>query len=158
MIHAALTQYRFLEAYAERLLAGLNPADAHAPAHPGGHHPAWILGHLTFSGLGAVRLLGGDAPGFEDAQARFGIGTTPGAGGDFDAILAGWRETHRCVGEAIDAGVPEQRLAAPNPIEAFADAFATVGDQAAFLLTGHEAVHLGQLSAWRRARGGAPLF
>ena len=34
----------------------------------------------------------------------------------------------------------------------------TVGDMATFLIISHTNLHLGQLSAWRRATGKAPLF
>ena len=160
MIQPALGQYRFLKTYGEGLLAGLDPADAYTPVQPGGHHPAWILGHLTFSGLGAVQLLGGDASGFEEAQARFGIGSQPEAApasDDFAAIRAGWNEAHARVETAV-SNTGADRLAAPNPRERMAAAFPTIGDMVGFLLTGHEAVHLGQLSAWRRSRGADPLF
>jgi len=33
-----------------------------------------------------------------------------------------------------------------------------MGDFFSFVLTGHEALHPGQLSAWRRARGKTELF
>ena len=44
-----------------------------------------------------------------------------------------------------------EALAVPNPHERARPAFPTAGDFAAFLLTGHLAYHLGQLSMWRAA-------
>ena len=158
MLQPALGQYRFLQTFGEELLADLDPDDAFTAAFPGGHHPAWILGHLTFSGLGAVKLLGGDDAGFDEAEARFGIGSEPAAAGDdFARIRDGWQDAHARVETAVSR-TGADRLALPNPREQMAAAFPTLGGMVSFLLTGHEAIHIGQLSAWRRARGGKRLF
>ncbi len=158
MLQPALGQYRFLQTFGEELLADLDPGDAFTAAFPGGHHPAWILGHLTFSGLGAVKLLGGDHAGFDEAEARFGIGSEPAAAGDDFAAtprrLAGHPRPRR-VRRLPHRGRP----ACPaQPAERMAAAFPTLGGMVAFLLSGHEAVHIGQLSSWRRARGGTRLL
>ncbi len=42
--------------------------------------------------------------------------------------------------------------------ERFRKLMPTLGDGMTFLLTGHFWMHLGQLSAWRRACGMPPLF
>jgi uncharacterized damage-inducible protein DinB len=43
------------------------------------------------------------------------------------------------------------------PPERFRSRFPTAGHVALHMLTNHEAVHLGQLSAWRRALGLPPV-
>jgi hypothetical protein len=45
------------------------------------------------------------------------------------------------------------RAAEPFPIEKFRGFWPTLGDGAAYMCTVHDATHLGQLSAWRRALG-----
>ena len=48
----------------------------------------------------------------------------------------------------------EAALAAENPAEGrFKEMFPTVGGAVSFLLGGHVAMHLGQVSAWRRVMG-----
>jgi hypothetical protein len=54
------------------------------------------------------------------------------------------------VGHAA-ASAPEA-LAAPNPYEPARGAFPTAGGFVEYMLTGHLAYHLGQLSVWRSAR------
>jgi hypothetical protein len=44
-------------------------------------------------------------------------------------------------------------LKAPNPFLPARDALPTVGDFAAYLMTGHLGHHLGQLLTWRAAAG-----
>ena len=57
---------------------------------------------------------------------------------------------------AIEAfrGTTDAALAAENPAEGrFKEMFPTVGGAVAFLLGGHVAMHLGQVSTWRRVMG-----
>lgn len=159
MLHAAHAQYQYLATYAEGLFADVDPAQAFEPLSPGGIHPGWVAGHLAYAGLNVVALLGGDPAGLEPLAKRFGMGETieaPGAT-DFEALVETHRDVHRRVGLAVEAATPEA-LAAENPVAPFRAAFPTAGDMVAFLLTGHEATHLGQLSVWRRSHGGKPLF
>jgi len=51
-----------------------------------------------------------------------------------------------------------EKMASPNPNPRLKDGLPTVRDAVSFLLTGHLALHLGQLSAWRRMTGLAPMF
>ena len=47
-------------------------------------------------------------------------------------------------------------LAAVNPYEPARNPFYTAGEFVAYMLSGHLAYHVGQLSAWRAAAGIAP--
>jgi|GEM_PF-1780976 len=51
------------------------------------------------------------------------------------------------------AGVPESRWAESTPIEEVRGFLPTLGDCFVFVMAGHENIHLGQLSAWRRVQG-----
>ena len=52
----------------------------------------------------------------------------------------------------------EVDLNKPQKLGFFETELPTVGDMATFLIIAHTNLHLGQLSAWRRATGKSPLF
>ena len=54
---------------------------------------------------------------------------------------------------AAMAKATEEQMAAANPFDFLAKAMPTVGHLLANLTTAHPAMHLGQLSAWRRLHG-----
>lgn len=78
---------------------------------------------------------------------------TPGAYPGKDLLVATFFERQRL---AIDAllSVDDKVMRAENPAEGrFREMFPTIGSAVAFLLDGHVQMHLGQVSAWRRAMG-----
>jgi hypothetical protein len=147
--------------YAEALVADL---DAPALTESGGpgleNHPAWTLGHLvTGANLVAEGLgLPGELPeGWEALFQRRGPGdprlpesdsaSYPGR----DALLAELRRQHERIEDAL-------RNADPSVFReevdwAFGCDLPTLADSTVFLALTHEALHLGQIAAWRRARG-----
>jgi len=62
-----------------------------------------------------------------------------------------WRKAHARLSAAVSTATSEA-LAQPAP-ERMRSRFATVGQMIYGLMTAHEATHLGQFSAWRRAIG-----
>jgi hypothetical protein len=54
--------------------------------------------------------------------------------------------------------VGAEALAAQMPDEGFRQMMPTIGDGLTFMLTGHLWMHVGQLSAWRRACGMPAMF
>jgi len=154
--------YSFLLDYGEGLLDGIKPEQAGTLICEGGVNPAWIIGHLGLVANNALHILGG-TPGIDIDRYKslFSGGTQastdPAAYPAWDELLTTWREGHAAV-VATAADVSEDVLGAPNPIDRFRDALPTTRDFLGFVLTGHEAVHLGQLSTWRRVQGHGPLF
>jgi hypothetical protein len=67
-------------------------------------------------------------------------------------LLQALAEGHGLVAAAL-ASADEHRLQEPHSIQFLLGALPTKADLLSHLLTTHEAVHWGQLSAWRRARG-----
>jgi hypothetical protein len=51
-----------------------------------------------------------------------------------------------------------EALSKPQKLGFFETELPSVGDMATFLILSHTNLHLGQLSAWRRAVGKGPLF
>ena len=156
--------YQFLQGYGEMLLADIPEDQAFKLICDGGVSPAWIIGHLGFV---AERMLamGGGQPtiDFDAWKPHFGGGSTPQGEADngtypsWDELLKVWREGHAKVAAFLPS-ISNETIAAENPNERMRDALPTVGDLCSFILTRHEAMHLGQLSTWRRVQGRPPLF
>lgn len=133
-------------------------AAADMVAQPAGivNHPAWVIGHLTYT----CQLLGGavGVPTWlpEDWGPRFGTGSTPVADprayeGKEPALAAvgDAQERVRLAVERLDDGQLDQ----PFPEPSYRDVFPTVRHALTQVLVGHTALHIGQVGVWRRAMG-----
>lgn len=135
---------------------------AHMVAQPGRlvNHPAWTIGHLTFT----CQMLGGVigvAPWLpEDWAARFGSGSVPAADINryepMDTALAMLMDARDRIAAAVEA-LSEAQLDAPFPDPAYRDVFPSVRSALVQVLVGHTAFHVGQVSQWRKAMGLAPM-
>ncbi|MEM6799353.1 MAG: DinB family protein [Planctomycetota bacterium] len=153
--------YAFTLSFCESLMADVTDEELrHQPA-PGVNTPAWILGHLAICTDFALTLLGQPKRLPDDWHVAFARGSDPasteGPAPSRDQLLTALREGHAAVSEVLPAA-DEAALAEPNPLVILAKAFPTKADLLAHLLTTHEAMHLGQLSSWRRQMGRPPLF
>lgn len=156
--------------YAERLLAGIEPAQFARLARPGGqviqtNHPAFIFGHLALYPPRVLAALGrpADAIAVPAAwESLFKSGAEcrddsegsiyPAMGLITEAFFNGYRAAIEAVSRATD-----EQFARPNPAEGrLRELFPTIGSAISFYLGGHVQNHLGQLSAWRRAVGLPP--
>jgi hypothetical protein len=156
--------YRFNWARIKLLTEDVEDGELTVQPAAGMNHPAWILGHLTITREWVKDLLklparaGWDGAGW---MAKFNRGSAiTGARGDYPAkaeLLGALEETHREI-EAAARGLTEADLAREMPVERLRSVFSCVGDMVVGLMTTHEAFHMGQLSAWRRARGRKALF
>lgn len=125
-----------------------------------GHTPAWILGHLAIA-TDYAGMQFGLAKACPDAwHAAFAPGkpddgaTIPQKAQLLGAIRAG----HARVAAACKTADPAM-LNRPHDISYFAKTpVVTVADAIAALMVSHEAMHTGQLSAWRRQAGLPALF
>ena len=156
--------YRFLLGYGEMLLADIADDDAYKLICDGGVSPAWIIGHLGFVAHRTLVMCGGESTIELDAwQQLFGRDTKPTGAGDrgsypaWEELKNAWREGHVNVA-AIVPSVSAEQLGQPNPNERLRDALPTMEDFLSFVLASHDALHLGQLSTWRRVQGRPPLF
>ncbi|MEM1353615.1 MAG: DinB family protein [Planctomycetota bacterium] len=154
--------YQFLLGYGEMLLDDIAPEDAYKLICDGGVSPAWIMGHLGFVANRIIAMGGGEPKiDFDVWQPHFGGNSKPtGEQGDmpsWDEILGVWRTGHADLAALMPSVSPEL-LASENPNERIRPGLPTVEDFLGFVLTGHEGMHLGQLSTWRRVQGRPPLF
>ena len=162
VFESELNIYQFMGEYGNGLLQGLDADRAFERICPGGLHPAWIIGHLGFIGARVTAAFGGTPRVDLDVYGKmFGIGTEPSDDPadhpDWDTIVANWRDAHDDVAAAAP-NVTDEFLAQPNQNERMKAALPTNREMYAFVLTSHEAVHLGQLSTWRRVQGLPRLF
>jgi hypothetical protein len=142
--------------YARQLVVDVPDEQLAEQPDPGLNHPAWILGHLATVADYVVTLLGGTPAVPDGWAALFSTGSVPSPErGLYPAkadLLNAFEAAHGALAAAA-AGLDEAAAARPNPVEGLRQRFPTVGDVLAYVLTTHEAVHLGQLSAWRRVMG-----
>lgn len=121
------------------------------------NHPAWILGHLSAYPPVLTTMLVRRTP-MDPKDHPFGKDSKPTGDlsvyGSKSAILDEYLRVHDELAvtmERVDAAVLDDPIGVPR----WRERFPTVGHACVYLMTTHEATHLGQLSAWRRA-GGRP--
>ena len=156
--------YQFQLGYGEMLLADIAEADAFKLICDGGVHPAWIIGHLGFVANGMLARCGSTPKiDLEALKPLFAGGSTPAADDasrypSWSTLLATWRQGHADLA-TLAPTLTDQVLSLPNPSERMrANGLTQMHDLLSFVMTGHEGMHLGQLSTWRRVQGRAPLF
>jgi hypothetical protein len=153
-MQAAAKQGAFLLQQCDRWLADLGDEHRALQPLPGLKTAGWLLGHMIVTGDFARRLCGLPLLAPKEWRALFSPGTTPSLDANTYPPMQELRDTFRSVYGDLTTAAPTaspEALAAPNPYERARPAFPTAGDFAAYLLTGHLAYHLGQLSMWRSA-------
>lgn len=164
-----LITWRRNAAYGLRLVEGLASeqfvaqpmgwAREKGDASRGMNHPAWILGHLNLY-CGVADAMARGVVVIDPAEDRFGPKSRPLA--DISAypspalLVQEFREGHDAAAKSLEAATREV-LEAPPAFERWRVMHPTVGDMLVTLMVKHESGHLGQLSAWRRAMGLAPV-
>lgn len=156
-----LHSYRFGIGFLKQLCQGIGDDQLTHQPKPGMNHPVWIVGHLVDT-MGSVAQMAGASYKAPDGYAElFGIKSKPvGDATVYPALPELLAELDKAVA-AVEPGlnnVGAEALAAQTPDEGFRQMMPTVGDGLTFLLTGHIWMHVGQLSAWRRACGMPALF
>lgn len=152
----------------ERLLVGVTPQTAGRFARPGGvviqsNHPAFILGHLALYPQRILQQLGqpvapaAAVPAGYDALFKAGVECRDDVEGtiypSLDELQTRFFEGYRSALAAVEAA-PDEAFEVPNPAEGrLRELFPQLGAAINFYFIGHVAMHLGQLSAWRRAMG-----
>lgn len=154
---------------AESQLAGI-PAGRFARfSEPGGrrivsNHPAFVFGHLCLYPARAVALVGLEANPLAVPEAygdlfEFQKECLDDPEGSIyppmDEIVETYRDRHTKALEILEA-VPNDVLLGEHPDEQRRRRFPTIGTMVMFYFNNHPMLHLGQVSAWRRAEGLGP--
>lgn len=145
--------------YAEMLVKDIPAGQFADMPHPSMNHPAFCLGHLTLYPDKALDLVGlsehkAEKPGYAElfeanATCRDDAELYPPKDDIVDAFL----DRHRAIQKHLPA-IDESTLQQPVPGQGqSAKMFQTIGSAVNFYMTGHLMLHLGQISAWRRAVG-----
>ena len=157
MFNMAVFLYEANLGYAKRLVADLSDDQMVAQPIAGRelNHPAFMLGHLAFVADFGCSLLGHEMTSTPKFKETYSSAAKPQ--GDRTVYLAKadtlavYEENHARLAAAAVAATPE--ILHGLPPERMRSRFPTVAHTILHMLTNHEAVHLGQLSAWRRALG-----
>jgi hypothetical protein len=152
----ALHSFAYALDYLREQVEDVAPAGMVAQPHGIANHPSWVVGHLAHS----CEMLGGVvglAPWLPQGwAARFGTGSVPVADASAYepkaqalAILSDAQSrVTRAVGRLHDAFLDQ-----PFPNPSHREVFPTVRHALTQVLVGHTAMHVGQLTVWRRAMG-----
>ncbi len=151
-----LSAYQFQRQYLTLLVEDI-PEERMTSQPPGiVNHPAWQLAHLAVVQDRLVQILGGKSRLDPDWEKRFGRGSTPasaGAGHPTRADLLGIIDERRGEFVRLFSRLGAEELAKPPGVPGIPPRFSSLGMFLTFVMMSHEATHLGQLSAWRRAMG-----
>src|ERR1044071_9081778 len=159
LIAGILRSWQYQRDYAVKLVADLSDADmvSQPVAGVGMNHPAWVYGHCGIYPPVLAALLEGRAFGGplkhrcgRDSKATANRGDYPAKDVIVSEFLAGHDRLAEVLGR-VDVSV----MARPIPLKRWEQRFPTIADAMVHLMLEHEAGHVGQVSAWRRA-GGRP--
>lgn len=145
--------------YAEALLKDI-PEDrfGHMP-HPTMNHPAFVLGHLSLYPERILNVLGrgdlvSEMPGWDKLFAAGCPCVEQDGRYPAKSVLVDRFVSRSRAVIAVVAATDDAHFLKPNPLEGrMRELFPTVGIAVNFLLNNHAMMHLGQISAWRRAIG-----
>jgi hypothetical protein len=142
--------------YAKKLVADIPEDKMCAQPAPGMNHAAWVLGHLTFVADSMIRIFDQPFSMPKEWVELFNVASKPTSGRasypSKAALLQAYETAYARLTEAVRAAPPEAfDREFPNP--KLRPTLPTVGVAMVHILTSHQGLHLGQLSAWRRAQG-----
>ncbi|NBC10452.1 MAG: DUF664 domain-containing protein [Planctomycetes bacterium] len=159
MFDHAINVSKFNVGYGDMLLADIEADQfAHQP-RPGMNTPAWIVGHLAFVADCVASMLGAEAqhadwkPLFGNSSALQDAEAYP----DRQTLIDAWHAAQDRLAQAVASADPAA-FEGENPVARMKAVAPSMKDFVTFVLTSHAAVHLGQLSSWRRAMGKPALF
>ena len=151
-----LFTFQFNLGHLESLVKDLTAEQMVQQPHGVVNHPAWTLCHLASAANHTGVALGLESTFPEDWEAAAKTGGVPSADASAypskEALLAELKKQHERVAEAV-ANADQAIFAKEYPDEGTRKYFPTIGDFVDYLLSAHEANHIGQVAAWRRAMG-----
>lgn len=142
--------------YAQRLVADIPEERMAEQPAAGMNHAAWVLGHLAYV-FDSMMAVWGERPSMSrEWKQLFNVPSKPEPERDKypskAELLAAYEASYQRIVDVVTAASPED-FAKEFPNEKIRDALPTIGVAMVHILTSHQAQHLGQLSAWRRALG-----
>ena len=162
MFAQEITLNQFLLDYFDGLIADLPETGLEVQGGGKGHSALWLLGHIALSADFGRMMLGAETKSPPRWMVAFGPGSSDEIKNPsqydpqefIDATRTGYVEVQQLAEQANPETMQE-----PHGVEILAGTkVATKGDLVAHILTAHLAMHLGQLSFWRRLQDKQPLF
>jgi hypothetical protein len=149
-----------LVGYAEMICGDVE--DREFASRPGGvNHPAFILGHLGLTADYTASIAGGKGVCPASWNSLFDqkkpLSENRSEYPSKDELLKTLRAATENALNAVEK-LSADKLDRPHEQGWFEKELPTMRDMLCFLLVGHAGIHVGQLSAWRRMTGRAPLF
>jgi len=142
--------------YAKKLVADIPDAEMCTQAIEGMNHAAWVLGHLAFVFDSMMRVFDQPHQMPKDWVPLFNLSSKPSSDRSLypskDELWKIYEDSYRRAAAAIGSA-PEEMFEREFPNPRLRPMLPTVGVAMVHILTTHHGLHLGQLSAWRRARG-----
>lgn len=156
-MNSSIQQCRYLLSLADVVMNGIDDSHVAVEPQPGLKTPGWLIGHLAITADFGRRLCG-RKPALcpREWRASFNPGSQPSHDPSTYPPIAALREAFKAAYTDLCAAAAEadaSLLAAVNPYEPARNPFYTAGEFVAYMLSGHLAYHIGQLSAWRGAAG-----
>jgi hypothetical protein len=160
MIAEILRSNKLVLDYLRRLAADI-PDDLMTRQYVGvTNHPAWIIGHIIYRCQAIGGEIGIAAWLPDDWGSKFGTGSVPLDKPDsypvkkmlLQALDDGQQRLETALSTALESDMDK-----PLPDVSYREIFPTVGHAVMHILTAHSAVHVGQLTVWRRASNLGPL-
>ena len=144
--------YRWNMETMQKLVSDVDDSQMTAQKVEGINHPAWLLGHVSIYNPVIAALLRGES--FGDPWGEpCGKNSSPVADRSQypskDAIIERLVVGYRDAVAAMESADPKA-WTAPFEHPTWGKQFATVAPAVTFIATTHFALHLGQLSGWRR--------
>lgn len=142
--------------YAKKLVADIPEEKMCLQPAPGMNHAAWQLGHLAFVFDSMIKVFSVKGTMSAEWYELFKAGSQPHSDRSKypakDALLREYEQNFRRLVDAVASAAPETfDREFPNP--KLRTMLPTIGVAMVHVLTTHQGIHLGQLSAWRRALG-----
>jgi hypothetical protein len=154
MIEEVLNSYRKILNDARRMVADLSEAQMRFQPM-GMNPPSWILGHLVFS----AQAMGGElkiSPWLPANWVKaFRTGSRPADQESYptkDELTNALKDAYEKLSKRLRE-LGDEGMSTPLPDEKNRQTMPTLGHAIVHILSGHASLHVGQLSAWRRAIG-----
>jgi len=152
----SITQCRFLMREMEEIVSDLSDEHRALQPRPGGKTAGWLIGHIAVTGDYGRRLCGRAPLCPKEWRALFNPGSRASPNSEAYPSMEVLRRTahdvYRDFCEAARNADPAS-LAIENPFAPGRADFPTAGVFVRYLMSGHLAYHLGQLTEWRTAAG-----
>jgi hypothetical protein len=160
MIDEVLRSCSLTLGYLQGLIADVPDEMMTRQSHHVVNHPSWVIGHLTYSCQAIGGEMGLDPWLPADWSKDFGTGSTPTDEPERypkkASLLAALADGQKRLATRLSA-IGEVGLQQPLSDEGHRPMFPTLGHAVTHILTSHAAIHVGQLTVWRRAVGLGPL-